>query len=102
MCIFCGHPGLVHTSADDAPLLFAGASGGNSSGGSSAAPPPAGTATELTYLNGLTSTGTIAATSFWTWRDNNPATYSSSSYAVKWGSSTPGTPGGTVTYAFDP
>src|SRR5689334_8380806 len=94
MCIFCGNPGLVHAKVDDGALVFAGSSGGAPSGGSFAAPPPPGTATELTYLNGLTSTNAIAATSFWTWNDNNPATYSNASYAAKWGSSTPGTPGG--------
>src|SRR5205807_697241 len=82
--------------------LFAGSSGSSASAGSFAAPPPAGTGTELAYLNGITSAGTIAATSFWTWNANNPATYSNASYAAKWGSASPGTPGGIVTYAFDP
>ena len=44
----------------------------------------------------------MAGTSFWTWNGNNPATYSSTtSSAAKWGSSTPGTSGGSVTYWFD-
>ena len=68
-----------------------------------AAPPrlSVGAQAEISYLNGLTSSGTIAGTSFWTWNYNNPATYSNTSYAAKWGSPTPGTPGGTVTYWFD-
>jgi Peptidase M10 serralysin C terminal/CARDB len=102
MCILCGRPGLVHASmADAGPTLFAGSSGSNASGGSFAAPLP-GTDAELTFLNGITSASKIAATSFWTWNNNNPATYSNSSWAAKWGSPTPGTPGGTVAYAFDP
>ena len=47
----------------------------------------------------------MTATSFWTWNgwpvQTIPATYSSTSDAAKWGSTTPGTPGGTVTYWFD-
>ena len=50
----------------------------------------------------MTASNRVAATSFWTWFGNNPATYSSGqSDAAKWGSSIPGTPGNTVTYWFD-
>jgi Ca2+-binding RTX toxin-like protein len=102
MCILCGHPGLVHFLGPDAGSFGAAAQSGAQSGGAFASGLPAGTSSEITYLSGLTSNGTVAATSFWTWKDNSPATYSNTSYDVKWGSPTPGTPGGTVTYAFDP
>src|SRR5262245_61715549 len=103
MCMLCGRPSLVHASAaDGAPWLSAGSSGNNASGASFAATPPPGTDAELAYLNGVTSAGKIADTSFWTWNYNNPASYSGSSWASKWGSPTPGTSGGIVTYAFDP
>ena len=72
-----------------------------SSSGSGAAALSVGAQAQVSYLNGLTSSGTVAATSFWTWNYNNPATYSSISDAAKWGSTTPGTSGGTVTYWFD-
>src|SRR5215510_1640699 len=104
MCIFCGNPGLRHDLGGGAAIFDSNAIGGSAnSGGASAAAatPPPGSAGELSYLNGLTSTNQIAATSFWTWNGNNPASYSSMSWASKWGSPTPGTSGGTVTYWFD-
>ena len=101
MCIFCGKSGLLHDFGTVAATFYAGADGSGSNAAAAAAPPP-GSAAEITYLNGLTSTNQIAATSFWTWNYNNPATYSSTSWANKWGSTTPGTSGGIVTYAFDP
>jgi serralysin len=55
---------------------------------------------ELTFLTGVTARGTIAAQSFWTWNDNQPATYSNTlSYEAKWGASRAGSPG-TVEIAF--
>lgn len=66
---------------------------------------PAGTdsaATEVTFLSGVTSSGTVAATSFRTWNDDSPATYNSTqSGAFKWGGSTAGSTGGTISYYFD-
>jgi serralysin len=73
----------------------------SASGMSVAAAPPPGAEGEVAFLSGVTSSNTVAPTSFWTWRGNNPATYSATSDAAKWGSPTPGTPGGTVTYWFD-
>jgi peptidase M10/serralysin-like protein len=101
MCALCGRPGLVHDGGFPVAVQ-AGDSGSGASGASAAAALPVGSQAEISFLNGLTSSGTIAATSFWTWNYDNPATYRSSlSYAAKWGSATPGTPGGTVTYWFD-
>src|SRR5262245_61799594 len=67
------------------------------------ATPPTGSDAEIAFLSGVTSSNTVAATSFWTWNfNNNPATYNSStSYAAKWGNATPGTSGDTVSYWFD-
>ena len=102
MCRFCGHPGLVHDlrtfggSVDAAP-----ASGTNASGGSFAGAIPTGSDPEITFLSGVTSGNQVAATAFWTWNNDNPATYSNTSFASKWGSTTPGTAGGNVTYWFD-
>jgi serralysin len=73
----------------------------SASGMSVAAAPPPGAEGEVAFLSGVTSSNTMASTSFWTWNGNNPATYSTTSDAAKWGSPTPGTPGGNVTYWFD-
>jgi Peptidase M10 serralysin C terminal len=82
-------------SSEAATLLLTG------SAMSVAATPPPGAAAEVAFISGVTSSNQVAATSFWTWNSDNPATYSTTSNAVKWGSSTPGTSGGTVTYWFD-
>jgi len=56
---------------------------------------------EVTFILGVTSQGRIAAQSFWTWNDDQPATYSPTlSYEAKWGTPLAGT-GGAVTLAFD-
>jgi serralysin len=73
----------------------------SASGMSVAAAPPPGAEGEVAFLSGVTSSNTVASPSFWTWKGNNPATYSTTSDAAKWGSPTPGTSGGTVTYWFD-
>jgi Peptidase M10 serralysin C terminal len=73
----------------------------NGSGMFVAATPPPGAAAEVAFISGVTSSNQVAATSFWTWKGDKPATYRTTSDAVKWGSSTPGTSGGTVTYWFD-
>lgn len=57
---------------------------------------------EVAYISGVTSSGTVAATSFHTWNNDSPPTYGTVSGAAKWGSPTPGTSGGTVTYYYDP
>ncbi|MCC6779372.1 MAG: M10 family metallopeptidase C-terminal domain-containing protein [Hyphomicrobiales bacterium] len=100
MCRFCGMPNADHhfdmrTASAEAGSAVNG--GGNVVAGAL----PSGAATEISFLNGLTSSGVIAGTSFWTWNYNNPATYSTTSWANKWGNPTPGTSGGTVTYWFD-
>ena len=55
---------------------------------------------EVAFLSGFNPDGTLAATSFHTWNFNAPPTYSSTSTEDKWGGTTAGTAGGTVTYAF--
>jgi serralysin len=63
---------------------------------------PIGSDPEITFISGVTSSATVAGTSFWTWNFDNPASYQSVvSFAAKWGSATPGTSGGNVTYWFD-
>jgi serralysin len=58
---------------------------------------------EVSFISGVTSSGTVAAISFDTWANNSPAAYNSTSDAQKWGSSqVAGTSGGTVDYYFDP
>ncbi|MBY0611641.1 MAG: M10 family metallopeptidase C-terminal domain-containing protein [Beijerinckiaceae bacterium] len=67
---------------------------------------PSGSEAEIAFISGVTSSATVAATSFQSWSfGSSPATYLNRSSSFKWGSpslSTSGTPGGTVTYAFDP
>src|SRR5215470_18682070 len=99
MCIFCGNPGLVHASGSYAYDL--GTSGGTGQSGAAAAAIPANSEGEITFLSGVSSGATVAGTSFWTWNGNSPATYGTTSFDSKWGSSTIGTPGGNVTYWFD-
>src|SRR5262249_48794341 len=105
MCILCGHPDLVHLAGPDTSLVAAAALSGGQNRAVAAGPAtPAVTNAEIAFLSGVTTNATVAATSFWTWNDNNPATYSNTSWDAKWGSttlSTSGTPGGNVTYWFD-
>src|SRR5262245_28331961 len=113
MCALCGRPGLIHegggfpaavnADGDGFPVAVkAGDPGsGSAAAGAGAAALPVGADAQVAYLTGVTAGGTIAATSFWTWNYNTPATYSTTSYAAKWGSPIPGTSGGTVTYWFD-
>ena len=101
MCMLCGRPELAHDGGGFPAAVQAGDAGPGASGGGGAAALSAGAQAQISYLNGITSSGTIAGTSFWTWNYNNSATYSSISDAAKWGSTTPGTSGGTVTYWFD-
>src|SRR5690242_15951783 len=66
---------------------------------------PTGSDSEIAFVSGVTSSATVASTSFGAWDGNNPATYTPPySYSAKWGStalSPSGTPGGTVSYWFD-
>ncbi len=62
---------------------------------------PTGTDAEVTFISGVAATGQIAATSFATWKGDNSATYATSAFLDKWGGSTIGSPGGTITYWFD-
>ena len=65
---------------------------------------PAAEKGEISFINDVTSTGTIAATAFWTWGYDNPATYPYT-FAAKWGGDSTGAQigaaAGTITYAFD-
>jgi Ca2+-binding RTX toxin-like protein len=61
-----------------------------------------GMSAEEAYVSGVDTSGHVAATSFWTWNSNTPATYASSSDAHKWGLPASGTAGGTVDFYFDP
>lgn len=56
--------------------------------------------TEVTYITGLSAGGTLVSQSFWTWNDDNPATYGGMNFAAKFGSGTPGT-GATISFGFD-
>src|SRR3954468_810548 len=69
--------------------------------GSSVASINADQESEISFISGVTAQGTIAAKSFWTWADNNPATYDNTSYEAKWGATSAGTPGA-LTFAFNP
>ena len=55
---------------------------------------------EITFLTGVSADGKIAPISYSTWNDDDPASYGTTSTAIKWGDSTPGTAGGNVTYSF--
>ncbi len=56
---------------------------------------------EITFISGVTAQGTIAAKSFWSWADNDPATYNNTSTEGKWGEARAGT-AGVLTVAFNP
>ncbi len=57
---------------------------------------------EVTFMTGVTSTGVVAAKSFWAWNDDKPASYDpTTSFAAKWGTPVAGTAGGVITYTFD-
>ncbi|MBW8910394.1 MAG: M10 family metallopeptidase C-terminal domain-containing protein, partial [Sphingomonas sp.] len=56
---------------------------------------------EVTYLSGITAGGTLASQSFWTWNEDDPATYDpGQNFSAKFGTGTAGT-GATITYRFD-
>ena len=56
--------------------------------------------TEVEFLSGFNADGTLAATAYHTWNHDAPPTYKSTSTQDKWGGTTAGTAGGTVTYSF--
>jgi serralysin len=67
----------------------------------------------VSYIDGLNADGTVAGTAYKTWNGDSPATYdTTTSKLAKWyddaagnqiaSTTTAGTGGGTVTYAFDP
>jgi Ca2+-binding RTX toxin-like protein len=112
MCVLCGRPGLVHdlgspTTTFEGGTQQVGAATLNGTGGN-AIVVPSGSDAEITFISGVTSNATVAATSFGSWAaagaPSTPAYSSSWSWTTKWGSttlSTAGTPGGMVTYWFD-
>lgn len=54
---------------------------------------------EISFISGISNTGTVSGTSYWTWLNSTPATYNANfSYASKWG----GSAGNTQYYYFDP
>ncbi len=58
---------------------------------------------EVSFIASVNGGGKLAQTSFYGWNQNNPATYNSHWVtARKWGGTTAGTSGGTVSYYFDP
>ena len=66
-------------------------------------PTPAVMENEIAFISGVTAAGRVAATSFWTWNRNSPATYQPViSGASKWGSGTLGSGSGALTYYFTP
>lgn len=58
---------------------------------------------DVRFEDGLNANGAVAADSFATWNNDNPATYTpGKGSAFKWGGGAAGTSGGTVRYYFDP
>ena len=57
---------------------------------------------EVSYITGIAANGTLVGQSFWTWNEDNPATYDpATNYTAKFGAASAGT-GATISYAFDP
>ncbi len=57
---------------------------------------------EVTFITGVDDAGKVAPTTYYTYAEDRPPTYNTTSEAIKWGDATPGTAGGTVKYWFDP
>ncbi len=58
---------------------------------------------EVAFISSVNANKTLAQYSYYGWDNNTPATYTSGwTAARKWGATTAGTPGGTVTYYFTP
>lgn len=63
---------------------------------------PSGSEPQVAFISGVTDAGRLAATSFATWKGRKPAIYDATfARELKWGSTTIGTSGETVTYGFD-
>jgi Ca2+-binding RTX toxin-like protein len=58
-------------------------------------------ADEVAFISGIDAGGNVVGTSFWTWNNDNPATYATRSDVHKWGTGTAATAGGTINYYFD-
>jgi hypothetical protein len=80
---------------------YTGAPAASTSSATGAVTIPSGSESEITYLTGVTNTDKVGSTSWALWNFNWPATYKTTGNVYKWGSGTPGTSGGTVTYWFD-
>ena len=58
--------------------------------------------TEASFISSVNPDGTLALQGFYAWNEDTPATYGGGfTQAMKWGSDTAGTPGGTINYYFD-
>jgi serralysin len=57
-------------------------------------------AQEVQFLNGLDAGNLIAKPSFASWKGDDPATFKNNTLTAKWGSATPGTAGGDISYFF--
>ena len=56
---------------------------------------------EVTFISGVDDANKVAPKTYYTYAEDVPPTYKLVSEAIKWGSATPGTAGGTVKYSFD-
>ncbi len=57
----------------------------------------------VSFLDGLNAVGTVAGVGYARWNNGtNPATFTSTDSAHKWGAATAGTASGAITFAFDP
>jgi hypothetical protein len=58
---------------------------------------------QVAFISGVNSNGSIVQNAYWGWDRNNPATYASGRTAArKFGGTSAGSSGGTVSYYFDP
>jgi Ca2+-binding RTX toxin-like protein len=58
-------------------------------------------ASEVAFISGVDSNGKVEATAYWTWNNDDAATYATTSNVHKWGAATADTTGGTIDYYFD-
>jgi hypothetical protein len=58
---------------------------------------------EVAFISGVNANGTLPLDAFAAWNSDNPATYTGGfTESYKWGPDTAATPGGTISYYFDP
>src|ERR1700722_16737141 len=58
---------------------------------------------EVAFISAVNADGTLALNAFYAWNGDSPATYGGGyTQAMKWGADTAGTPGGAISYYFDP